>query len=92
MTDIPMKARQPTEAHHNLLEELKAALARAVQAYPDLEAQDMLACISHLAGCVLALLDQRRFTPDMGMTIVATNLERGNFDAIHELFDAKGGA
>lgn len=92
MADIPMKTKQPTEAHIALLDELKAGLARAVKAHPSLQAQDMLAVISHLAGSVLALLDQRRFTPDMGITIVSTNLESGNSDAIDGLFEEGGSA
>lgn len=51
----------------------------------DLSAQEMLAVYSKLAGRTLAMLDQRKFTADMGITILRVNVEVGNAEVLAEV-------
>jgi len=51
----------------------------------DLPADEILAVVAHLTGQLVAMQDQRRFTPDAVMTLVSQNIEAGNRHAIEFL-------
>lgn len=59
--------------------------------FGDLPAEEMLAVASQIVGRMVALQDQRRFTPAAVMQIVAINIEAGNQDIINQLASAPGG-
>lgn len=87
--DIPTKSHAPTPAHEAFLAELKATLGSSGK---DLDAQVLLAIASQFVGMLLAMQDQRRMTPAMGMEIVARNLEIGNATAIEANLGRTDGA
>jgi len=64
-------------------------LLRAVA--PAMPAEEILATVSVLVGQLIAVQDQRRFSPDAVMALVASNIEIGNRAAVQSLMDAKGG-
>ena len=53
--------------------------------FADVPAHELLAMVSYTVGQLVALQDQRRFTPEMAMKIVADNLEAGNQSVIENL-------
>lgn len=55
-----------------------------------LQAQEMLALAAHLVGQLIALQDQQSMTPERAMQIVTANIERGNAEAIGNLFKTEG--
>lgn len=57
-----------------------------------LPADHMLAIGSQVVGVLAALQDQRKYTPEMVMTIVAENIEKGNKSMVDNLMKPKGSA
>jgi hypothetical protein len=78
----PLKYHKPSERHKALR---LAVLALIKKDAADIPAEEVLAVMSYTVGQLVAMQDQRRFTPDMAMQIVANNLEAGNADAIADL-------
>lgn len=72
-------SKEPDPRHRAFLDQLKAALGDTGK---DLPGEELLAVASQFVGMLVALQDQRRFTPDMAMEIVARNIEIGNATAI----------
>lgn len=88
-TTIPMKNIKPSAAAKEFNNATKALLAE----YKDrLSADEMLAVTSHLVGVIVALCDQRKYTPGMAMELVAANIEAGNQEALKEILNTKGEA
>lgn len=67
---------------------LEAAIA---QHGTTLDAVELLAVTSHLVGQLIALQDQRRFTPAMVMQLVQDNIEQGNSEVVNGLLTGVGG-
>ena len=78
--------RPATDDMKALMEDLKAALAKN----PNVPAIHMLSVVSQLVGNLVALQDQRRYTVDGLMVLVANNIQIGNRTAIDSLFDGAG--
>lgn len=87
--NIPTKSHAPDARHEAFLAELKAALGNSGK---DLPAEELLAVASQFVGMLVAMQDQRRFTPDMCMEVVARNLETGNMAAIEAMLGTTDGA
>lgn len=69
----------PNARHNAYLDQLKAALGDSGN---DLPAEELLAVTSQFLGMLVALQDQRRFSADDVMEIVARNIEIGNANQI----------
>ena len=57
-----------------------------------LPAQHLLAISAQVTGMLVALQDQRKYTPEMVMAIVAENIEEGNKGMVSNLMASKGSA
>lgn len=79
---------QPTEAQLAFMNELKAALAK----HTNLSGMEMLAVASQFVGNLVALQDQRNWTAEQVMGIVANNIEIGNQAVVEALAKPKGQA
>ncbi len=75
------RVEPPSPAHRAFMEDLKGTLAR----HTALSGADMLAVASQFVGQLIALQDQRRFTPEMVMEAVGANIEAGNQAALGAL-------
>lgn len=67
---------------------LEAAIA---QHGTTLDAVELLAVTSHLVGQLIALQDQRRYTPAMVLQLVQHNIEQGNAEVVSNLLTGVGG-
>lgn len=67
---------------------LEAAIA---QHGATLDAVELLAVTSHLVGQLIALQDQRSYTPAMVLQLVQDNIEQGNAEAVNSLLTGVGG-
>lgn len=67
---------------------LEAAIAQHGRT---LDAVELLAVTSHLVGQLIALQDQRRYTPAMVMQLVQDNIEQGNSEVVNGLLTGVGG-
>ena len=84
----PLKTVAPSAQHlafRRALEECSRKEALEMQA------DEILAVLSHMVGQVVALQDQRRYTPDSLMNLVRSNIERGNVEAIDGLLNETWG-
>lgn len=87
-----MTTRTKTVATSPWHETLREDLIRLIQrTAPDKPADEILAVVCVLVGQLVALQDQRRFSPDAVMAIVAANIEAGNKAVIDGLISAPGG-
>lgn len=68
------------------MKSLKAALAEHEQ----LSGQEMLAVVSQLVGNLIAMQDQRKYTPAAVMDMVAQNIEIGNKIVIDSIMATEG--
>lgn len=84
---IPMKSKKPSPAHTAFRDEMIATLRKHQHLAPD----ELLAVASYFVGQLVAMQDQRKFTPAMAMQIVASNIEAGNQHVIADVA-AIGGA
>lgn len=80
---------KPTAAHRAFRDDAIALLRKHAG---ELDAKDMLAMSAHLVGQILAMQDQRKMTPAMGMETIARNIEVGNAEAIAEVNSPAGKA
>ncbi len=80
---------KPSAAHRAFRDDAIALLKKHAG---DLDAKDMLALSAHLVGQILAMQDQRKMTPAIGMEIIARNIEVGNAEAIAEVNSPVGKA
>ena len=53
---------------------------------------EILSMFSHITGQVLALQDQRKITPQMGMEVIAKNIEAGNESVVDGIMKSEGSA
>jgi hypothetical protein len=79
---------RPTTGRH---QDLYTALCDALAKFPDVPADEMLAVVAKLTGRVLAVQDQRKYTPARAIEIVSWNLELGNREMIESLLGAPAG-
>ena len=84
---IPMKSMAPSKAHTEFRDDM-IELMRKHQALP---ADQMLAVAAYFVGQLLALQDQRRMTPEMGLQIISSNIEAGNAQAIAQSLGTPAG-
>lgn len=82
--------RAPTDRHIAYRAAVLAALAKVNDEFGDLPSEEMLAVMSYLLGQMIALQDQRRFTPTTIMKHVRRNIEAGNRTAVEDLMRATG--
>lgn len=61
------------------------------QEFADLPSDQMVAVTAHLLGQMVAMMDQRRFTPAAAMELVTRNFEAGNLEVIAGLRDKTEG-
>lgn len=85
---IPMKTKMPSKAHVAFRDDMVAVMRKHQHMAPD----EMLAIASHFVGQLLALQDQRKLTPAMGLQIVSSNIEAGNQQAIEQSLGKPVGA
>lgn len=84
---MSLKSAKPE--HEAFYQDLAALLKKHAG---HLSALEMLAVASNAVGKIVAMQDQRKYTPEAIMDIVAKNIEYGNQHAISELLNASGGA
>lgn len=83
-----MRHIKPTPQHKAFRDELIAAIKKHSHLRPD----EMLAVASYFVGQLVAMQDQRKFSPEAAMQIVASNIDAGNQYVIAELAGASGGS
>ncbi|RUT80998.1 MULTISPECIES: hypothetical protein [unclassified Mesorhizobium] len=88
MKDIRTKVMPASRQHEDLRNGFIAAIRKTA---PDMPADEILAVVCVFVGQLIAMQDQRRFTSDSIMKLVAYNIERGNQTVIEDLFKAQGG-
>lgn len=88
MSVIRTKVVQPSEAHAKLRLSLCSVIRRKA---PDMPAEEILAIFCQLVGQLIAMQDQRRFTPDSIMALVSANIEMGNQHAFDQLLNETAG-
>lgn len=77
---IPMKSKAPSPAHTAFRDDMVAMMRKHQHMAPD----EMLAVAAYFVGQLLALQDQRRMTPEMGLQVISSNIEAGNAQAIEQ--------
>ena len=85
MSGPRMKSMVANPVHVAVMDDFKAVLTKHANS---LTPQEMLALSSQLVGQLLALQDQTRMTPDMGLALIQINIEMGNAEAIQAAFTA----
>ena len=82
---------KPTAAHRAFRDDAIALLRKHAG---ELDAKDMLAMsvAANMLGKLVAMQDQRKMTPAMGMETIARNIEVGNAEAIAEVNSPAGKA
>lgn len=74
-----------------LHEQIYQDIAAVMKKYGDqLSSEDVLAILSNMVGKCVAMQDQRKYTPEAIMKIVAMNIQYGNQHVIDELMNAPG--
>lgn len=84
----PIKSVPPNAQHLAFRKDLHDVIRKHG---PQLDAMDLLAALSHLVGQVIALQDQRLYTPQAAMDIVSANIVQGNSEVVENLLGAAGG-
>lgn len=74
----------PSERQIACMKKLRAALD------PELSPEEMLGIVCQLVGNLVALQDQRKYTPEAVMKMVGKNIEVGNQEAIRQVASAGG--
>ena len=85
---VPTKLFGTDARHITFKRDLDKLLKKHASRLP---ADHMLAIGSQVVGMLVALQDQRKYTPEMCMAIVAENIEEGNKGMVENLFKSKGG-
>jgi hypothetical protein len=86
--NTPMKRVEPSATHLAFRKALEDCMRKHVGEMP---AEEVLAVLSYTVGQLCALQDQRKFTGQMLMDLVATNIEQGNASVIEGLMNAAPG-
>ncbi len=84
------KITPPTEAHKQIHLEV-SNLMKVKVAEHNPSATEVLAIMSHMVGQLIALQDQRQWTPQRALEFVAQNIELGNQSVIDQLKNAQTG-
>lgn len=82
------KLVEPNPAHLKFRKALEGAIKQGGE---ELQAEEILAIVSHFVGQLVALQDQRKYTMTDVMELVSTNLERGNREVVDNLMNSMGG-
>lgn len=85
--DTPMKSVTPTAQHIAFRKALEEAIAKHGTT---IDATDLLAILSHMVGQVIAMQDQRIYTPEVVMALVSSNIAQGNKEAFDSLMKSEG--
>lgn len=85
---MSFRTKAATARHEKLRNDLLAILKKEAA---DMRGDEILAVVCVLVGQLIALQDQRRFTPEMVMKLVSANIEAGNRGVVTELMTAPGG-
>jgi hypothetical protein len=88
MSTIPFKKIAPETTHMVFRKALEKAIGTEGK---DLDAAVILAILSHMVGQVVAMQDQRKYTSEMVMTLVAQNIEQGNQEMVDSLMSGGTG-
>lgn len=83
------KSNEPTEEQIALMNAWKQAIGKEGANIP---VDQICALASQFVGNLIALLDHRKYTPDMAMQLVAENIEIGNQVAMQDLLNPEGSA
>ena len=71
--------------------DFKKDLAKFLETYDDkLSAEEMLAVTAQVVGMMVAMQDQRKFTPFQVMELVSKNIQYGNANAVADLMKSQG--
>lgn len=71
---------KPTKEHRAFRDDVIELLRKHAGELP---ADEMLALASHLVGQLLALQDQRKITPALGLKLIGENIEAGNAEVVN---------
>ena len=83
-----MKSRPPSAA----VAAARAEVLEVLRRHQPLEPIEMVAVLAETLGQMLALLDQRQFTPAQAMQVVEKNLVAGNAAMLDKVFGSTGGS
>lgn len=89
MDKVPTKLFGTDARHMTFKQDLDKLLKKHTLRLP---ADHVLAITAQVLGMVIALQDQRKYTSEMVMTIVAENIEEGNKGMVSNLMKSKGTA
>ncbi len=80
------------EPSKDIMSAREAVLALLRKDFDHLPPQEIVAVLSYTVGQTVALCDQRKFTPEMMMQLIETNLEMGNAHAVETLLGTTAGS
>lgn len=83
-----MKSRPPSAA----VAAARAEVLEVLRRHQPMEPIEMVAVLAQTLGQMLALLDQRQFTPAQAMQVVEENLVAGNAAMLDKVFGSTGGS
>ena len=83
-----LKSRPPSAA----VAAARAEVLEVLRRHQPLEPIEMVAVLAQTLGQMLALLDQRQFTPAQAMQVVEENLVAGNAAMLDKVFGSTGGS
>lgn len=73
-------------------EDVKNAIMEAIKPFGDkISAEEILAIMSKCVGMMIALQDQRKYSPHQVMAMVSANVQEGNQDMVNQLMNSQGG-
>lgn len=70
----------------------RAEVLEVLRRHQPMEPIEMVAVLAQTLGQMLALLDQRQFTPAQAMQVVEENLVAGNAAMLDKVFGSTGGS
>lgn len=83
-----MNSRPPSAA----VAAARAEVLEVLRRHQPMEPIEMVAVLAQTLGQMLALLDQRQFTPAQAMQVVEENLVAGNAAMLDKVFGSTGGS
>jgi len=84
---VSIKRMQVQDAHKVLYEDIRALMTKHADKLTKIE---VLAVAANMVGKLIAMQDQRDYTPDQVMQMVAMNIELGNREAMEQLLGTGG--
>jgi septum formation topological specificity factor MinE len=83
------RTEEASSKHEALYQEVIAVIRK----YSDeMDSAEVLAVLANMTGKVLAMQDQRKYSPQAAMAIVSRNIELGNRQVLTELMKSEGQA